>query len=96
MIISESIGGRASRRDVTTSRLPRALGVVHVAFVLPVESKVDYEQPHFSTTIPGNRENTIWYSLSKYSIVISDSFLGAQHGPVLFGGSARLTICVFG
>lgn len=90
--LTESIGRRVSR-DVTSRRC--ALGVVHVAFVLP-ESKVDYEQPHFSTTIPGNRENTIWYSLSKYSIVISDSFLGAQHGPVLFGGSARLTICVFG
>jgi len=83
--------GRASRYPCGT------LGVVHVAHVVFLsDTKVDYEHPHFSTTIPGNRENTIWYSLSKYNIVISDSFLGAQHGPVLFGLSARLTICVFG
>lgn len=63
----------------------------------PLSSReLDYEHPHLSTTMPGNRENTIWYSLSKYSIVISESFLGAQHGPVLFGGSARLTMWVFG
>lgn len=56
----------------------------------------DYEQPHRSTTMPGNREKTIWYSLSKWSIVISESFRGAQQGPVLFGGSAKLIMCVFG
>ena len=57
---------------------------------------VDYEHPHLSTTMPGSRENTIWYSLSKYSIVISESFLGAQQGPELLGGSAKLTMWVFG
>lgn len=28
--------------------------------------------------------------------MISESFLGAQHGPELLGGSARLTMWVFG
>ena len=44
--------GRASRYLCGT------LGIANVAFILS-ETKVDYEHPHFSTTMPGNRENTI-------------------------------------